>query len=67
MDNRDFKVGDLVKRRKYTDRFGNNNESFDIGVIIEFRQSERLSVSPRALVLVRNQVVDTATFFLDLI
>ena len=67
MDNRDFKVGALVKRRKHTDRFGNDNESFDIGVIIEFRQSERLSVAPRALVLVRNQVVDIATFFLDLI
>lgn len=66
--NNKFKPGDLVKRRRFShSRFGDTKQNYEIGIIIEFKDSKRLSVAPRALVLIDKRIVDTSTFFLDLI
>lgn len=64
----EFKPGDLVKKRKYSQsRFGNIRENHDIGIIIEYKKSVRMSDTSRALVYINGKIVDTTSFFLELI
>tara|TARA_B100000131_G_scaffold135223_1_gene131857 strand:- start:862 stop:1065 length:204 start_codon:yes stop_codon:yes gene_type:complete len=64
----DFKPGDLVKKRKYTQsRFSNVKENHDVGIIIEYNKSTRMSETSRALVYINGKIVDTSAFFLDLL
>ena len=63
-----FKPGDLVKKRKYSQsRFGDLKENHDIGIVIEFKKSNRMSDTSRALVYISGKIVETSAFFLDLI
>ena len=63
----DFKPGDLVKKRKYSQsRFGDINENHDIGIVIEFKKSNRMSDTSRALVYIGGKVTDVSAFFLEL-
>ena len=63
-----LKPGDLVKKRKYSQsRFGDLKENHDIGIIIEFKKSNRMSESSRALVYISGKIVDSSAFFLDLV
>lgn len=65
---RDFKPGDLVKKRKYSQsRFGDLKENHDIGIVIEFKKSNKMSDTSRALVYIGGKIVDTTAFFLDLV
>ena len=64
----DFKPGDLVRKRKYSQsRFGDLKENHDVGIVIEFKKSNRMSDTSRALVYISGKIVDTSAFFLDLI
>ena len=64
----DFKPGDLVKKRKYSQsRFGDLNENHDVGIVIEYKKSKRMSETSRALVYIDGKIVDTSAFFLDLV
>ena len=64
----DFKPGDLVKKRKYShSRFGDLKENHDIGLIIEYTKSNRMSETSRALVYINGKITDTSAFFLELI
>ena len=64
---RDFKPGDLVKKRKYSQsRFGDLKENHDIGIVIEFKKSNRMSDTSRALVYIGGKVTDVSAFFLEL-
>lgn len=66
--NSDFKPGDLVKKRKYSQsRFGDLKESHDVGIIIEFTKSKRMSETSRALVFINGKIVDSTAFFLELV
>ena len=63
-----FKTGDLVKKRKYSQsRFGDLKENHDIGIVIEFKKSNRMSDTSRALVYISGKIVETSAFFLDLV
>jgi len=63
----DFKPGDLVKKRKYSQsRFGDLKESHDVGLIIEYTKSNRMSETSRALVYINGKITDTSAFFLEL-
>lgn len=63
-----FKPGDLVKKRKYSQsRFGDLKENHDIGIVIEFKKSVRMSETSRALIFINGKIVDTSAFFLDLV
>jgi len=67
MDN-DFKPGDLVKKRKYSQsRFGDLNENHDIGIVIEYKKAYRMSETSRAIVFINGKIIDTSSFFLELI
>jgi len=64
----DFKTGDLVKKRKYSQsRFGDLKENYELGIIIEFVRSKRMSETSRALVYIGGKIVDTSAFFLDIV
>lgn len=64
--NNKFKSGDLVKRRKYSySRFEDIKESYEVGIVIEFEQSKRMSEASRALVLINNKIIDSSIFFLE--
>jgi len=64
----DFKPGDLVKKRKYSQsRFGDLKENYDVGIVIEFKKSNRMSDTSRALVYINGKITDTSAFFLDLV
>ena len=64
----DFKPGDLVKRRKYSQsRFGDLKENYELGIVIEFVKSKRMSETSRALVYIGGKIVDTSAFFLDIV
>tara|TARA_B100001059_G_scaffold81966_2_gene80049 strand:- start:1066 stop:1269 length:204 start_codon:yes stop_codon:yes gene_type:complete len=64
----DFKPGDLVKRRKYSQsRFGDLKENYELGIVIEFVKSKRMSETSRALVLIDGKIVDSSAFFLDIV
>ena len=63
-----FKPGDLVKKRKYSQsRFGDLKENHDIGIVIEYTKSNRMSETSRALVYINGKITDTSAFFLDLV
>lgn len=62
----DFKAGDLVKKRKYSQsRFGDLKENHELGIIIEFVKAKRMPETSRALVLIDKKIVDTSAFFLE--
>ena len=64
----DFKPGDLVKKRKYSQsRFGDLKENHDIGLVIEYTKAKRMSETSRALVYINGKITDTSAFFLDLV
>ena len=64
----DFKPGDLVKKRKYSQsRFYGLKENHDIGLVIEYTKAKRMSETSRALVYINGKITDTSAFFLDLI
>jgi len=64
----DFKPGDLVKKRKYSQsRFGDLNENHDVGIVIEYTKSKRMSETSRALVFINGKIVDSTAFFLELV
>ena len=64
----DFKPGDLVKKRKFSQsRFGDLKENDDIGIVIEYTKSNRMSETSRALVYINGKITDTSAFFLDLV
>jgi hypothetical protein len=64
----DFKPGDLVKRRKYSQsRFGDLKENYELGIVIEFVKSKRMSETSRALILIDGKIVDSSAFFLDIV
>ena len=62
----DFKTGDLVKKRKYSQsRFSDLKETYELGIVIEFVKSRRMSDASRALVFMGGKIVDTSAFFLE--
>ena len=64
----DFKPGDLVKKRKYSySRFGDLKENHDVGIVIEYTKSKRMSDTSRALVFINGKIVDSTAFFLELV
>ena len=64
----DFKPGDLVRKRKYSQsRFGDLKENHDIGIVIEYTKSKRMSETSRALVFINGKIVDSTAFFLELV
>ena len=61
----DFKPGDLVKKRKYSQSRFKHHVNCDIGIIIEFKKSNRMSESSRALIYINGKILDTSSFFLE--